>query len=124
MTSAILGEIAQAIGLPATIELTRAYGGRTLHVPKAMPSLHPLVLAIGAGAATVMSREFAGMALEIPAERTALIAQRNEAIILAYGQGMSVKGLAVDHGLSRKMIRKILRRAGVPLRSEGTGPTS
>ncbi len=125
MTSQVLDEIAEAIGLPAAIELARVYGGRTLHVPKTMHPLHPLVLALGSGPAGALSRDFAGMVLDVPAERTALIAQRNLAISQAYVQGpVSVKALAADHGLSRRMIRKILRKAGVPLRSEGTGPTS
>ncbi len=123
MTSQILEEITETIGLPAAIELTRIYGGRTLHVPKTMHLQHPLALAIGTGPAAALSQGFAGMVLDVPAERTALIAHRNAAIVVAYQDQASVKGLAAQYVLSRKMIRKILRRAGVALRSEGTGPT-
>jgi Mor family transcriptional regulator len=123
MTCQVLEELIESIGLPATIELTRAFGGRTLHVPKTAPPLHPLVLAVGQRAAETLCRDFACMALEIPSERKALVTTRNEAIVQAYQDGATVKGLAIEHQLSRKMIRKILRRAGVPLRSGGTGPT-
>lgn len=113
MSSRVLEEIAQAIGMPATIELTRAYGGRTLHVPKTLPALHPLVLAVGGEAAAVLSREFAGMAIEVPAERQALVAARNRTIAQEYQDGKSVKRLARDWVLSRKMIHKILEAEGV-----------
>lgn len=110
MSSAVLEELVRLIGMPAAIEVARVYGGSTLRVPQTLGPLHPLTVAIGAEAAQAIAREFAGCALDIPAERSALIAWRNETIVAAHGDGASVHALARDHRLSRKMIRKILSR--------------
>lgn len=124
MTCAILEDLIETIGLPATIELTRVYGGRTLHVPMTLTQAHPLALAIGVQAAEALSRAFSQVQIEVPAARAALLVQRNAAIVQAYlHEEASIKGLAAEYCLSRKMIRKILRHAGLTLRSEGTGPT-
>lgn len=114
----LLEEIEQAIGRPATIELTRVYGGQTLRVPASVQETHPLATAVGVRAANLLCKEFVGMALDIPCERASLIRARNEEIVINYRAGASVRGLAIYHRLSRPMVRKILRASGVQLRSE------
>lgn len=123
----ILEEIEESIGRPATIALTRVYGGRTLRVPSSIHTAHPIAIAVGMDAAAKLCREFNGMALEIPSERSSLLRARNEAIVAAYlhpVEPASIRRLAMDHQVSRKMIRKILAKHGVPLRGADYGERS
>lgn len=116
MASAILEEITTAIGLPAAVELARVYGGRTLRVPQQVSAAHPISVAIGLSAAHRLCNEFAGMALDVPSERTALRALRDSIIVREYRAGQSIRALATEWYLSRKMIHKILEAAGCPRR--------
>lgn len=123
----ILEEIEEAIGRPATLALTRVYGGRTLRVPSAIHTAHPIAIAMGMDAANKLCREFEGMALEIPSERSSLLRARNEAIVAAYLHPLtpaSVRRLSIEHQISRKMVRKILCKHGVALRGVDYGERS
>jgi hypothetical protein len=123
MTTSMLDEITKAIGLPAAIGLSRVYGGSLLRIPQRIDQSHPICVAIGADAAEKLCREFHGMAIDVPSERVALIAHRNEVICREYLDGATVVSLARDHRLSRKMIHKILDAAGIDRRSSGNGHT-
>ena len=123
MTSSMLDEIAQAIGLPAAIGLSRKYGGTLLRIPPRVDQHHPICVVIGTEAAERLCREFPCMAIDVPSERAALIAHRNEVICREYQGGETVLKLARDHRLSRKMIHKILDAAGIDRRSSGNGHT-
>lgn len=123
MTTSMLDEIAKAIGLPAAIGLSRVYGGRLLRIPQKIHQAHPICIAIGTEAAERLCAEFHGMAIDVPSERAALIAHRNEVIGREYLGGATVRTLAREYCLSRKMIHKILKERGVPRRPSGNGHT-
>lgn len=113
MASNILRELIRLIGLPAALTLTRVYGGRTLRVPSRATSVHPLTVSLGAPVAEVLCREYAGIELDVPSERTALLEHRNRLICQEYGQGSSIKSIARRYGITRTMVRKVLRASGV-----------
>jgi hypothetical protein len=117
MASNILREIIKTVGLPAAIVLTRVYGGRTLRVPMKVNAVHPLTVAIGATAAGYLCAEFGGLELDIPSERTALLEQRNSLIVQQFREGSSIKGLSRRYGLSRTMVRKVLRGRNIEVNS-------
>lgn len=68
--SAILEEIASVIGLPATLLLTRAFGGQTTRVPVNPKRGTPLVLMIGLPAAQRLAAQFRREYLSVPTEQT------------------------------------------------------
>jgi hypothetical protein len=75
--STVLDEIAEAIGVSATIALARNFGGRRIYVPRELGGAHPIVSAIGADAARLLADHFHGTELQLP------IRLRREAIIRA-----------------------------------------
>lgn len=123
MTTPMLDEIVRTIGLPAAIELCRVYGGTALKVPTRLDLHHPICVAIGTEAAEMLAREFPGMVINVPSERKALIANRNQVICREYLAGANVLPLSRHHRLSRKMIHKILAAGGIVRRSAGNGHT-
>ena len=120
MTSSTLDRITALIGLPATIGLTRVFGGQRVWVPSAAPSpSHPLTQAVGGDAVELLCAEFGNAKLEVPSARAALIAARNEAIIAGYLAGRGIRELHRAHKLSPRMIRKILDAGGVVRPDQG-----
>lgn len=106
----MLTEIVSTIGMQPTLELTRAWGGRTISIPAKMHEMHPIALTVGYNAALKLAAAYPGGRLEIPAERTILLELRNSSICSEYQQGESVSKLAERWGISRKMILKVLDR--------------
>lgn len=113
--SRTIAEIAETLGMQTAVRLSRVYGGRTLRVPIEVDQLHPLSVALGFEAAQRFVREYRGVCLDVPAEQSALLVLRNQAIVAAHRGGASIHGLAAANQLSRKMIRNILRKAGVEM---------
>ena len=122
MLSKILEEIVEVSGYAPALELCRAYGGRTVRVPKPMPETHPVALTMGYRPACAFAERFGGETVPVPAERTALMDLRNQRIVAAY-QGSdkaapaSISALSVEFGLTRKRITEVLDEAGVHRRS-------
>lgn len=112
MSSNILKELVAVIGFSGALALTRAYGGRTIRVPTRHSSTHPLTVALGDEAATALRKEYGGVHIEVPSERTALIEQRNAQIRAEVAGGAKIMRVAKRYGLSRPMIRKIIRCNG------------
>lgn len=118
MSSSMLNELVDLIGLPACLALARKYGGRTIRVPIAASTTHPLHVTIGETAMVALCKEFGGVHIEIPAERTALMEQRNRLICEEVLGGRKVLTTARRYGISPKMVRNILQQRGV-----GKSPT-
>ena len=113
MASNVLKELVALIGFPAALSITRSYGGRTLRVPSRVSPTHPLTVLIGTDRAKKLCEEFGGVHIDIPSESTALLEQRNAQIRAEMAvPGAKVMRVARRYGLSRPMIRKIIRCTG------------
>jgi Mor family transcriptional regulator len=107
----VLKEIVAEIGLTVTIELVRGWGGRTLAVPMHVTEAHPLALRLGLAAAQQLVRAFAGVRLQLPAERAALLDMRNAAIWRACEEdGRSQETVGLEYGLTRQGVAAVLRK--------------
>ena len=70
-----LAEIAEVAGRDAALQLALHLGGAPLHIPKAnnVGPDHPLVRAVGAGAARAIVARFEGDNIDIPLAQRALV---------------------------------------------------
>jgi hypothetical protein len=107
----ILRELTATIGFADTMQLVRRWGGRTLAVPMKVDMMHPLALSIGLEAAQRLVSAYAGQHLQLPAERNALLDQRNAAIWRAiHEEGRSQVSVAIEFGLTRQGIQAVLAK--------------
>jgi len=110
-----LDEIAAMIGRQNLIVLARRYGGREVSVPtvESITEKHPLVFHIGLEPAKALARAYGGEAIPMPPEVSILLASRNEEIVRRFVEAEeSIRSLALDFGLDRAMIQKIVDKAG------------
>ncbi len=110
-----LDQIAKLIGLQNAIVLTRRYGGRGVSIPtrEKLHETHPLVLTIGLAPAYALADEFGGERLHLPPEANALLQVRNTEIVRRFVErGESIRSIAIEFGLDRAMIQKIIDAAG------------
>lgn len=120
MSCETLEDLARVCGFQPTLELCRAYGSRTIHVPLVIPETHPIALTMGYRAACALAANYGGGMLCVPAERTALMDVRNARMVHDYVELQhSVSKLAEVYGMSRKRVIDILDKAGVKRRSIG-----
>lgn len=104
----ILQEIAELIGLPATLKLVQHYGGVRLYVPKHLSEDHILITIIGEAAALKLVERFGGLDhFDIPKAQAISIALRN-AKIHEEKPTSSVRQLALKYHLTERQVRKIL----------------
>lgn len=122
MSASDIDRVIAVIGMPAFISLTRVYGGDMLRVPVSVRDEHPLCVAIGVDAARKLCEAFPDVEIYVPAERTALIRARNDAIVAAYRARETVSKIARDNRISPRMVRKILGAAGIQGRAEMVPP--
>lgn len=105
----IVQEIADLIGLPATLKLVEAYGGTRLYVPKRFDPDHPIVKLIGHELAALLFARFGGQdQFDVPRCVIAIKAARDKQIRAERRDGTTHARLAVKHGLSERQIRNIL----------------
>jgi hypothetical protein len=112
-----LAEIAELIGVPKTLKLVEARGGTRIYVPGTITSSHWLARLIGLAAARALSDHVAdrsrggrdvGDYLDIDRGAAALRALRDRRIIAAHANGVSATALALDYGMTERMIWYIL----------------
>ncbi|AKH36878.1 MULTISPECIES: Mor transcription activator family protein [Nitrosomonas] len=104
----ILQEIAELIGLPATLQLVQHYGGVRLYVPKRLSEDHILITIVGEIAALKLVERFGGLDhFDIPKAQTISLALRN-AKIREEKSTSSVRQLALKYHLTERQVRKIL----------------
>ena len=103
-----LRELADLIGLKATMQLVHAFGGRRLYVPiKPLPE-HHLAQLIGLDALTRLSRVFGTEdRILIPRADNALRQARNRRIRAQYGP-KSIRQLAHEYQLTERQIYEIV----------------
>jgi hypothetical protein len=107
----VVAELSEALGLADAILIVRKWGGRDLNVPKNVAHGDPLALALGLETARRLVNEFAGIRLQLPSERNALLDMRNEAIIAERNRGDTLEEIAVRWGLTRQAVGYIVKKA-------------
>jgi len=103
---ASLVEIAEVIGVAATLRLVDAYGGSVCYVPTRLDDSHRLVQAIGPLAAQRLVARYTGEKLEI----AGLYVARTRKALIANAEG-SVAEVARKLGVTRRWVRMV-RNAG------------
>lgn len=105
-----LVEIAEVIGLPATLRLVEGWGGLRLYIPQPehLSGEHPLVQQLGEDAARSLAEIYAREKVDIPRCLAAVRGVRNRRIATAHRQGMSVRRLAIEHHLTERAVWMIL----------------
>lgn len=103
----IIDEIKNSAGFPAAMEITRAWGGKRIYIPKRVSETHPLSMRIGYHEAMAVSKLYGGRTIHIPDERNIMLKLRNKAILSDIDAGASFSKTAIRYGISERMIRKI-----------------
>lgn len=104
-------ELIEVVGLADALEISRRWGNRTLKIPAKVDILHPLALTLGLETAQKLVHHFAGVAMQLPAERNALLDMRNEAIYRACTiEGRSQESVGAEYGLTRQGVAAVLKK--------------
>ncbi|MGD9599907.1 MAG: Mor transcription activator family protein [Steroidobacteraceae bacterium] len=106
----IVEELSEALGLPDAILIVRKWGGRDLNVPKTIGHGDPLALALGLDTARRLVDNFAGIRLQLPSERNALLEMRNAAIAAERRRGDTLEDIAVRWGLTRQAVGYVVKK--------------
>lgn len=124
----VLRDLVKAVGIGDAIEICRRWGGRDYNVPVSVDAKHPLSLTLGHDTAKKLVAAFGGVRLQLPRERNALIDERN-AMIYTWVEieGKSHETVAIEFGLTRQGINKVLRAVrerGLPVAAVPSGAES
>lgn len=104
----VLKEVAALIGLPATLNLVRAYGGTRIYVPTRFDPDHPIVKLVGHEAAAKLIQTYGGWEhFDLPKADIAVKAARDNQIRRDRGLGATQAQLAVRYSLTERQIRNI-----------------
>jgi len=107
----VLREIAELIGLPATMAIVQQYGGVRLYVPKEITQDHPLIKLVGICNAVTLSDSYGGETLEIALAENALRKIRDKEIRDQWPT-LSQRKLALKYRTTERHIRRILACSG------------
>lgn len=108
-----LAEVADVIGIAATLQLVEGWGGLRLYVPEAehLSDEHPLVRWLGGERARQLCQVYAREKIDVARCTQAARAARDEAIYREHiEQGFSARSLAIQYGLTERQIWFILAR--------------
>lgn len=103
-----LAQIAEVIGVAATMKLVDALGGTEIYVPRNPSSKHALSRVLRATDAELLAAEFSGQRLHIPRLAGRALASRDAAIRLDRQSGMTTIQLALKYGISERQVRRSL----------------
>jgi hypothetical protein len=106
-----LAELAQVIGLPATLRLVEARGGTRIYVPEQATPDHWLVPLIGLPALQQLVGVHAREYLELDRAAAALRAARDRHIVAQVRAGASTATIALQCALTQRQVFNILARA-------------
>lgn len=98
--------VARVIGLPATIKLAKAHGGRFVYVPKQVSQDHHLCHLLGAAAFAALVAEYHGERLDVAKCDRAAQALRNQ-LIREKRREASQSEVAGQFGLTVRRVRDI-----------------
>lgn len=112
----LLREFERLIGLPATFDLVRVYGGLRIYIPtptRTHPD-HAIAKIIGLEKLQALANYYGGEShFALPKAEKALLALRNTRIIEAYSHNKTARELAIEHRLHERQIERIVAAAGV-----------
>ena len=112
----LLQDFERLIGLPATLDLVRAYGGLRIYIPtpeRVSPD-HQLAKVIGVDHLMALAKVYGGEDhFALPKAERAILAVRNARIAHDYGHNKTVRELAREHGLHERQIERIVAAAGI-----------
>ncbi|MFT4243520.1 MAG: Mor transcription activator family protein [Acidovorax sp.] len=104
------------IGLAATLDFVRAYGGLRIFIPtpaRARPD-HPFAKVIGYDNLLALAEVYgAEEHFLLPKAEQAILAVRNARIARAYATHKTARELAAEYGLTERQIERIVAAAGV-----------
>lgn len=107
-------ELVGVIGLDATIDLVKAFGGDDLKIPEVVNGVSRmwsiLVETVGPEAAASLVKRFAGTPIYVPTCHMALIAHRDRNIIQRFDAGEPFDALRREFKFSRRHLFRILKK--------------
>lgn len=107
-------ELVEVIGIDATIDLVKMFGGDDLKIPEVVNGVSRmwdiLVETVGAEAAGYLVRRYAGTPIYIPTCRMALIAHRDREIVRRFDAGEPFDALRREHKITRRHLYRILKK--------------
>lgn len=106
----VLREIAEIVGVDATLTLARARGGTEVYIPAQSRPGHWLVKAVGEQAARRICREYAGATLMLPLGPTGTMAQARHVADRMIREGHSSAAIASTVGLTTRAIERRRQR--------------
>jgi len=109
-----LQDIAELIGLAATVKLVETYGGVRIYVPQTIEPDHALAALLGHDNALRLARAYGGHEhFDLPRATLAVKRARDAALTADYLAGISYRQLALKYQLTERGVRKIIARAGI-----------
>lgn len=106
-------ELVEVIGLDATIDLVKDFGGDDLKIPEVVNGTSRmweiLVETIGPQAAEKLVRRCAGTVIYVPMCRIALLAHRNREIIRRFDAGEALDAIRRDIKVTRRHMYRLLK---------------
>ncbi|WP_423457992.1 Mor transcription activator family protein [Ottowia sp. VDI28] len=112
----LLRDFERLIGLAATLDLVRVYGGVRIFIPTPDRASddHSIAKVIGHSKLLALAEVYGGEAhFAVPKAEQALLAVRNARIAKAYATHKTARELAVEHRLTERQIERIVAAAGV-----------
>jgi len=107
-------ELVEVIGIDATIDLVKMFGGDDLKIPEVVNGTSRmweiLVETVGPAAAEKLVRRYAGTPIYIPTCRIALISHRDRSIIERFDAGEDFDKLRREHKITRRHLYRILKK--------------
>jgi hypothetical protein len=112
LVPAQVAELADLIGMDATLALVREHGGLIFYVPKYPGAEHPLRALIG-GALDTLSEIYGNEQLRLPRCARWLVEQRRAAVLERLRAGKSIMTVAREFKMTMRHVWRIKAHGGV-----------
>ena len=107
-------ELVEVMGLDATIDLVKSFGGDDLKIPEVVNGTSRmwdiLVQTVGPEAAEKLVRRYAGTPIYVPTCRIALLAHRDREIVRRFDDGEPFDVLRREYKLTRRHLYRVLKK--------------
>lgn len=108
-------ELLEVIGIDATIDLVKMFGGDDLKIPEVVNGTSRmweiLVETVGPDAADKLVKRYAGTPIYIPTCKRALLVHRNRELIRRFDAGEPFDKLRREAGVSRRHFYRLLKES-------------
>lgn len=112
-----LRDMAETIGLTASLALVEHYGGITLEIPKRINDKHYLAKTLGKEIALCFCQVYGGELMYIPLAANTVRNLRNRQIIQDYTDGIPINRLVKKYRLCNRQLWRVLKEP-VPIPGE------